>query len=178
MSESYLFQSERLGFRNWRETDLAALVKLNKDERVMEYFPSAPSEADSRQFFLKMQKMFEAKAYCYFAVDLLDTGQFIGFIGLSDQAYESPFTPCVDIGWRISPEHWGYGYATEGAIRCLDYGFNRLGMTSIISVAPAVNLKSIRIMEKIGMTKKGSFNHPKLLNDDRLRNCVYYERCQ
>ena len=178
MSASYLFRSERLGFRNWNQKDLPLLVKLNNDPRVMEYFPSTLSETDSRQFLYKMQKMFDNKGYCYFAVDLIDTGKFIGFIGLCDQEYESPFTPCVDIGWRISPEYWGYGYATEGARKCLEYGFNNLGVKSIISVAPAVNQRSVRIMEKIGMTKKGSFEHPKLLNDDRLRNCVYFELCQ
>ena len=87
------------------------------------------------------------------------SGEFIGFVGLCDQAYESPFTPCTDIGWRLAPEFWGKGYATEGAKRCLEYAFNDLRLDEIKSTAPKVNVPSIRVMEKanmqaVGMTDK------------------------
>ena len=81
----------------------------------------------------------------------------------------------MDIGWRIAKEHWGKGLATEGAKRCLQYGLEELELDMIYSVAPVVNQRSIRVMEKIGMHKAGEFMHPYLENDQRLQRCVYYK---
>ena len=89
----------------------------------------------------KMKLMCVEKGYCYFAVDQLNDGSFIGFIGFCYQTYESQFTPSVDIGWRLNKKYWNNGFATEGAKKCLDYGFNKLGLKNIISTTP-INLAS------------------------------------
>jgi RimJ/RimL family protein N-acetyltransferase len=171
----YDFCSERLGFRNWRAADIALLHEINSDPIVMEYFPALPALEETTDLVRRMQKMYAGKRYCYFAVDLLDNNRFIGFIGLSDQHYQSPFTPCVDIGWRIHKDYWGMGLATEGAQKCIDYAFNVVGLNQVRSIAPKANLKSIRVMEKIGMEYLGSFKHPKLEAFPLLENCVCYE---
>lgn len=175
MSSAYIFNSERLGFRNWQDSDLKALAKMNADPRVMEYFPSTVDEIETAKFIARMQAEFAKHNFCYFAVDLLSSNEFIGFIGLSNKDFEADFTPCVDIGWRIDPDHWGKGYATEGAKACLDYGFNTIALTSIVSMAPKINKKSIAVMKKIGMQFETEFDHPALLDDERLKTCVLYK---
>lgn len=172
---NYFFKSERLGFRNWQESDIPKMAKLNANPNVMEFFPSTQNETQTANFVHRMQQHCDEKGFCYFAVDILETGDFIGFIGMMSQDYEAPFTPCVDIGWRLVEQFWNNGYATEGANACLDFAFNTLKINTIISVASEINVNSTNVMRKIGMIKIGNFEHPKLLGNERLKNCVWYE---
>ena len=91
------------------------------------------------------------------------------------QTYEAPFTPITDIGWRLKKSAWGKGYATEGAKVCLDYAFKQLKLDSVASVCPTVNIPSENVMKKIGMTKQGTFKHPKLTDYPKLEECVWYK---
>ncbi len=172
---TYIFQSARLGFRMWRQEDEAKMALINADQAAMAFFPSLQSLKQTCLFIDKMQAQYEQVGFCYFAVDLLESGSFIGFIGLSEQTYEADFTPCVDIGWRLHPKVWGNGLATEGARACLDYGFNKLGLQKIVSLAPKINLPSEKVMKNIGMHKVSEFFHPLLLSNERLKLCVLYE---
>lgn len=174
MEDNYLFKSERLGFRNWKQTDLDEMFAINSDKEVMEFFPAFPTKEQTAEFIKRMNNQFLDSKFCYFAVDKLEDNEFIGFIGLSEQTYIAEFTPCVDIGWRVKSTEWNKGFATEGAKRCLDYAFNNLGIEKVYSVAPKINIKSEHIMHKIGMKKLYEFNHPLLLNDERLKCCVLY----
>ncbi len=170
----YVIQTERLGLRNWTTEDIAPMTAINQDETVMEYFPRLNTPEETQDFVLRMQKQFADHRYCYFAVDRLDRGEFIGFIGLMDQNFESEITPCVDIGWRLTPTAWGQGFATEGARACLDYGLNDLQLSEVIAMAPSPNLKSQRVMIKLGMEKGGYFEHPMLTPAPHLNPCVWY----
>lgn len=174
--ENYLFKSERLGFRNWTEKDKPKMAVINSDPKVMEFFPSTPNKEQTEQFVDRMKSQFSENGFCYFAVDKLESNEFIGFIGIAEQNFESDFTPCVDIGWRLAQKEWGKGYATEGANKCLDYAFNNIGLKTIKSICPIVNDKSERVMEKLGMKKKKIFNHPLLKEYKRLETCVLYEK--
>ena len=173
--KQYLFKSERLGFRNWLESDIEMMTEINADKNVMEFFPCIASKDQTIDFIKKMQKQFTEKGYCYFAVDKLKNNEFIGFIGLSEKNFEAEFTPCIDIGWRLSNTEWNNGFASEGAKRCLEYAFNVLKLEKIYSIAPKINIKSERVMKKIGMEKFMEFEHPLLINDERLRDCVLYQ---
>lgn len=175
MQVHYLFTSENLGFRNWLESDISKQAEINADPQVMAYFPQIADYEQTKDFVKRMQDQFAMKGFCYFAVDQLINNKFIGFIGLSEQIFESSFTPCVDIGWRLAYEAWGRGFATEGAQRCLDYAFDELELTKIIATCPAVNKRSERVMQKIGMIKKGTFSHPMLKDAPYLEQCVLYE---
>jgi RimJ/RimL family protein N-acetyltransferase len=175
MKTSYIFKSQRLGFRNWKDTDLVPMTAINMNPEAMEFFPELQNAEYTAQMIARMQNMFNEKKYCYFAVDRLDLVEFIGFIGLCDQTFESDFTPCVDIGWRLSPNHWYRGFATEGAIRCLEYASDTLRLNNVKAMAPVINIKSIAVMKKIGMTEVKHFIHPKLLNNEGLKDCVLYE---
>ncbi len=173
--QSYIFKSQRLGFRNWTFNDLQPLTQINNDDNVMEFFPFKPSKQDTMDFIKRMQAMHKEKGFCYFAVDILESNEFIGFIGLCEQTYLEELESFVDIGWRLKKNSWGKGYATEGAIACLNFGFNQIGLEKIYSVAPEINTKSEHVMKKIGMQRVRTFEHPKLLNDVRLKTCVLYE---
>lgn len=178
INNSYLFRSERLGFRNWNASDIPMMIEINQDKDVMEFFPNLIHETDTISFIQRMQTQFLEKKFCYFAVDLLSTNEFIGFIGLSEQNFESDFTPCIDIGWRLSIKYWNKAYATEGAKKCLAYGLDDLNIPKIYAIAPKINTKSEHVMKKIGMKKLGEFDHPKLANDERLQCCILYEKIQ
>ena len=172
---NYLFNSERLGFRNWIDSDLSLMIAISGDVDVMKNFPAIATPKQTEEFIERMQVMFSEKKFCYFAVDNLENNSFIGFIGLCYQDYNVDFAPFIDIGWRLDKQYWGKGFATEGAKRCLKYAFKELGLKNIKSTAPLVNLNSINIMKKIGMTKQFEFQHPNLLEYERLVNCVCYE---
>ena len=175
MPNNYLFQSQRLGFRTWNKEDISLYAQMNADLQVMEHFPRTLTLAESTASAEKQINNFLEKGYCYFATDELKSGKFIGMIGISDKDFDSEFTPCADLGWRLAKEYWGKGYATEGAKRCLQYGFETLELPRIVSIAPKVNLPSIQVMKKIGMQFLQDFRHPLLLENKKLVNCVCYE---
>ena len=170
-----LFTSDRLGFRNWTADDLDALATLNADAEVMEYFPRTQSREESAAFIQRMQAHFEEYGHTFFAAEERATGEVIGFIGFIYQTkLKLDFTPCPEIGWRLKKSAWGKGYATEGAARCLDYAKNEMGYTEMYSFTAALNVRSERVMRKIGMERKGTFEHPALEEGSALREHVLY----
>lgn len=171
----YLFKSARLGFRNWLKEDLSPMSVINEDPEVMNYFPATQGRSETERFIERMQKQFSQRGYNYFAVELLKTSTFIGFIGLSNQDFESPWTPFTDIGWRLDKTYWGQGLASEGAQKVLDFAFDELNLREVYATAPKINIPSIRIMDKIGMQKLGEFVHPNLLDNANLKDCVVYK---
>jgi RimJ/RimL family protein N-acetyltransferase len=174
MKNNYIFQSDRLGFRTWQDSDLAGLSAINSNPEVMRFFPGISSTEDTWGFIQRMQMQYADNGFCYYAVELLETGKLIGFTGIAKQEYEADFTPCIDIGWRLDPAFWGQGIATEAALRCIEYAFQTLGLNELLSVAPILNKPSISIMEKIGMTKVNEFLHTGLKDSPKLEKCVLY----
>lgn len=175
MERNYIFKSERLGFRNWSKNDLDAFAQLNADEAVMEHFPQTLTKARTAEFIERLQQHYDERGYCYFATEVLETGEFIGFIGMAYQRYKTEFAPGVDIGWRLKKAAWGNGYATEGAKRCLDYAFNDLQLQKIFATCTINNVKSENVMRKIGMQKMGEFNHPSLKEFPEYERFLWYE---
>jgi len=173
--DNYIFKSDRLGFRAWTDEDKPKMGLINADPKVMEYFPAILTRAQTDAFIERMKTQFSKNGFCYFAVDKLENNQFIGFTGIAEQTFESDFTPCVDIGWRLAQAEWGKGLATEGAKRCLDFAFNQIGLKNLKSICPIVNKRSENVMKKIGMKKIAIFNHPLLSNFKNLEKCVLYE---
>ena len=152
--KKYIFTSDRLGFRNWELTDIDKMYQINSDQKVMEFFPSVSTKQQTTEFVERMKNQFADNGFCYFAVDKLEDNEFIGFIGLSEQTYDSDFTPCVDIGWRIKSSEWNKGFATEGAKKCLDYALKDLKLENVYSIATKINTKYEHIMTKIGLKKQ------------------------
>ena len=174
--KDYLFTSERLGFRPWFEEDLEEFAVINADPLVMKYFPKPLTEEESAEFLHRLIKHYSKHRYCYFATEVLESSELIGFIGLAYQTYDSEFTPAIDIGWRLKPAGWGKGYATEGAKRCLKYAFEELSLQAVVSTCPKKNHRSEAVMQKICMTKIGEFDHPRLQEYPELKRCVLYRK--
>ena len=174
MKKKYLFKSERLGFRNWTESDLKELEIMNSDVGVMEHFPKTLTKKENEELFEKLKHHYKKHNHTYFATEILVNNEFIGFIGLAYQEYRTEFTPAVDIGWRLKKSAWGKGYATEGAKKCLEYGFNELNLSKIIATCTLDNSKSENVMRKIGMKKMGNFKHPELEEYPKYEECICY----
>jgi len=170
----YIIKTERLGLRNWQEKDIEPATIMNADKAVREFFPNTMNQLETEDFIKRMQAHFATHGYCYFAVDELSSQEFIGFIGLSYQTFKSKFTPCVDIGWRLLQHKWAKGYATEGAMACLNFAFKTLNLSEVYAIAPVMNLKSQHVMQKLGMHKYMQFIHPKIDKNNDLKNCVAY----
>ena len=171
----YTIQTQRLGLRNWQPADFDLFAEMNANEEVMRFFPKTFNREESIAGAKRYMEHLEKYGYTYFAVDKLTDGEFIGFIGLFYQTYESHFTPCTDIGWRLRKMAWGKGYATEGAKACLQFGFAEKGLALIYSVCPKLNIPSEKVMQKIGMQKEGEFDHPKIADGSPLRRCNLYK---
>lgn len=175
MKREYILTSERLGFRNWTQNDLPEFAAMNSDPKVMEHFPKKLTEEETNTFIARLQNHYKEHGYNYFATELLESGEFIGFIGLAYQTYETAFTPAIDLGWRLKKEAWGNGYATEGAQRCLVFAFDELKLDHLIATCTEKNLKSEKVMKKIGMEKLAEFDHPKLKQYPKYERCKCYK---
>lgn len=171
----YLFQSSRLGFRQWHPSDLSPFAALNADADVMEFFPNTLTVEQTQVAIKRYQRHFVEQGYGWYATDLLKDGKFIGFIGLSKVSLDVNFSPCTEIGWRLAKAYWGHGLATEGAKACLDYAWNTLQLKEVYSLTPLLNKPSTRVMQKIGMTYQNSFLHPKIEKGHRLEDHVLYK---
>ena len=168
--------TERLHLRRWKESDKEPFAALNADPAVMEFFPNTLSREESDAFVQRIEERFEKWGFGLWAVELKETGQFIGYVGLAIPQFAAPFLPAVEIGWRLAKEYWGKGYATEAANACLDVAFNQLGLKEIISFTVPANIPSRKVMERLGMTHNpgDDFAHPKLPADHPLSKHVLY----
>jgi len=168
--------TERLILRPWRPEDLEPFAQLNADPRVMEYYPSTLSREESDRFAKRINSELLQNGWGLWAVSVPGVSDFIGYIGLTRVEPPYPFAPAIEIGWRLAYDHWGKGYATEGAKAAIKYGFDKLGLSEIVSFTTVNNARSRRIMEKLGMRHKPTddFDHPKLPEGHRLRRHVLY----
>jgi ribosomal-protein-alanine N-acetyltransferase len=169
----YIIQTSRLGLRNWKDSDTSLFIEMNMDDTVMEFFPALQLREETLAMIERNKRTIVENNLGLWAAELKQTKEFIGFVGLSIPRFAIDFTPCVEIGWRLAPAYWGYGYATEAATSCLDYGFNQLKLGEILSFASALNLKSINVMKKIGMDYVKDFEHP-CVDESRLKTHVLY----
>jgi 3-dehydroquinate dehydratase/shikimate dehydrogenase len=174
-----MIRTERLILRPWQEADLEPFAQLNADPRVREYFPRVLSHQQSDASVKLFSDHIQRHGWGLWAASLIQTGEFIGFIGLQKVDFQAPFnklSPAVEIGWRLAFNHWGKGYATEGAIAALQYGFEALSLKEIVSFTAVPNMRSRHVMEKIGMSHdpKDDFNHPKLQEGHKLCRHVLY----
>jgi len=174
-ADAPVLETARLRLRPWRRGDPEAFAALNADPAVMRYFPAPLSAAESDALAADLQNRFRAWGFGFWAVETDDL-PFAGFIGLSRPAYEAPFLPAVEVGWRLDPRCWGQGLATEGARAAMAFGFDRHGLDRIIAVAPRANTPSIRVMERLGMTSDPAedFDHPSLTDHPALRRCALH----
>jgi RimJ/RimL family protein N-acetyltransferase len=166
----------RLILRKWRESDREPFARMNADPAVMEYFPAPLSRQESDALVDRAEAHLEQHGFGPWAAELRETAEFIGYVGLVIPRFEAAFTPCVEIGWRLAREHWGKGLATEGARALVRHEFEVQQLAELVSFTVPANARSIRVMEKLGMTRdpRDDFDHPSIPIGHPLRHHVLY----
>ncbi len=149
---------------------------MNAHPQVMEFFPALWTREESDTVFDKFQVFFRDRGWGLWAIEEKSTGNYVGFTGLNIPSFEAPFLPAIEIGWRLLPEFWNKGFATEAALESLRFGFDVLKLAEIVSFTAVGNVKSQRIMEKIGMQRKQEwdFLHPRVPDGSVLKAHVVY----
>lgn len=158
-------RTERLLLREWSDADKVPYAVLNGDPDVMEHFPSVLTPLQSDEMVDRMANAWELRNFGLWAVERTDTNQFIGFVGLAAPSFHvDGVTPCVEVGWRLAAQHWGHGFAPEAATAALRFGFENVELPEdeIVSFTTTKNLKSQRVMQKIGLRldPEREFDHP------------------
>lgn len=164
----------RLLLRQWRSSDRAPFAALNADPRVMEFFPSPLTRVESDALADRCATHIAESGWGVWAVERKDTGDFVGFVGLHVPTAPLPFSPCTEAAWRLAFDHWGHGFATEAAREALRIGFEVRGLEEIVSFTVVANRRSRAVMERLGMTESGLFEHPNVAIGSPLReHCLY-----
>lgn len=164
----------RLHLRQWLPEDFAPFAALNADPQVMACFPSPLTPSQSDDLAARIQGNIARDGWGFWALELKATGAFIGFTGLN-RPDGLPFSPCVEVGWRLAAAHWGKGLATEAASAALDFAFNQLAETRVVAFTATTNRRSQAVMARLGMTDTGeNFDHPSVPEDSPLREHLLF----
>jgi RimJ/RimL family protein N-acetyltransferase len=168
--------TDRLLLRLWRESDRKPFQALNADPRVMEFFPALLTPEETNAGITRVQNHFDRHGFGLYAAELRERETFIGYVGLFTPSFDAPFMPAVEIGWRLAFDFWGRGLATEGARAVIDHAFQTLGLRSLVSFTVPANVRSRRVMEKLGMVHdpSGDFEYPNIPVGHPLRRHVLY----
>jgi RimJ/RimL family protein N-acetyltransferase len=169
-------QTPRLILRQWQDSDIPTFIAMNQDPQVMEFFPDLWDEKKSREAVEKTREEFARNGFGKFALELKESGEFIGYVGLAEVNFDSHFTPAIEIGWRLASQHFGRGYATEAAREVLRFAFEELHLKEIVAFTIPQNSPSLNVMKKIGMTRdlNGDFFHPNIEPDHRFSHHLLY----
>lgn len=171
-----MLRTQRLLLRPWRDEDRAPFAALNADPQTMQHFPATLTRAESDALVDRLIARRAETGLCFMAVERRSDAAFIGMVGLNHVGYDTPFTPAVEIGWRILREHEGQGYVTEAARAWLDHGFQKLNLPRIVAFTVPANTRSRAVMTRLGMThiEDGDFDHPNLPAGHPLQRHVLY----
>jgi RimJ/RimL family protein N-acetyltransferase len=166
----------RLLLREWHERDREPFAALNADPRVAEFLGKPMDRAASDALVDRIVGHWASDGHGQWAVERVEDGRFLGFVGLAAPSFETAFTPCVEVGWRLAAASWGHGYATEGARAALRFGFDDLNLDEIVSFTTVANVRSRAVMERLGMTRDPAddFDHPRIAVGNPLRPHVLY----
>jgi RimJ/RimL family protein N-acetyltransferase len=171
-----MLKTERLILRQWNDDDFLPFFNISSDKEVMEFFPSRMTEKESNNLGGRIQSLIQERGWGFWAIEIPSFEKFIGFVGLHIPKDSLPFSPCVEIGWRLSKSYWGKGYATEAAKESLKYAFTILKLDEVVSFTTADNIRSKAVMQKIGMVNTGNnFMHPDIINTHPLCEHVLYK---
>jgi RimJ/RimL family protein N-acetyltransferase len=171
-----IIETSRLILRPWTDADVEEWVAMSADPRVMEFFPSTLERADAERTATVMRERMERNGFGWWALEVKGGAPFAGVVALQDVPFESHFTPAFEVGWRLPYAHWGRGYATESARAALDFAFTELQHDAVVAMTAAVNLRSQKVMQRLGMTYDAvdDFDNPRLAAGHRLQRHVLY----
>lgn len=170
-------RTKHLILRNWQEEDFEPFANMNADPKVMEFFPATLTRTESDALAKKFIDHIQTHGWGPWAISAPDA-PFIGFVGIKAVHYLPHIPEAVEIGWRLAYPYWGRGYAAEAALAALEYGFKTLHLNEIVAFTVEKNVRSRKVMEKIGMTHdpKDDFHHPALPKDHPLSWHVLYRK--
>lgn len=170
-----IIKTRRLILRPFAPEDAEPFAALNADAVVMADFPRCLDRGESDAIIAASERRRSQTGVGFAAVTTHD-GAFLGMCGLNVPSYHTPFTPCVEIGWRLARAAWGEGYASEAAREWLAHGFGALALPEIVSFTARSNHRSEAVMRRIGMVRDadGDFLHPNLAPDHRLAPHILY----
>jgi RimJ/RimL family protein N-acetyltransferase len=162
--------------RRWQDSDRDPFAALNGDAETMLYFPATMDQAASDAFVEVIEARFADQGFGLWALEIADTGQFIGFTGLNPMPADVPGAGGYEVAWRLAKDAWHHGYATEAAHAAVDVAFNGIGLPEIWSMTAVLNEPSIAVMRRIGLTEYARFEHPRVPEGRPLRPHVAYHR--
>lgn len=175
MTTIHQLQTSRLRLRQWDDRDLQAFAALNADAAVMEYFPKVYNIEESRDFAAKYKSKIEQNGWGFWVTEKVDDDAFIGLVGLN-RVDDLPIGDCVEVGWRLARDYWGFGYATEAASACLHFAFEELALDEVVAITTVNNIRSRAVMDRLGMKDSGeNFEHPRVDAASGLREHVLYK---
>jgi RimJ/RimL family protein N-acetyltransferase len=166
----------RLVLRQWRDSDLAPFAALNADPEVMQYMPRCLERSESDALVGRYRERIAERGWDLWALERRDDGGFVGALGLAVATFPAPFTPCVEIAWRLARAQWGQGLATEAAGAVLRFGFQTLALEEVLAFTVPENRRSRAVMARLGMHRDPGedFEHPRLPPGHPLRHHVLY----
>jgi RimJ/RimL family protein N-acetyltransferase len=167
-------RTERLLLRRWRDADRGPFAAMNADPEVMRYFPAPLDRAASDEYLDRIEVLFHRQGFGLWALEEAATGRFLGFTGLNPMPLGVPGAGGMEVGWRLARHAWHQGYATEAARAALDVGFRGAGLAEIWSMTAVLNTPSEAVMCRLGMTRYGHFEHPRIEPGHPLRPHVVY----
>lgn len=170
-------ETERLILRQWREADFEPFAAMSRDPEVMRWLGGVLTDERARAYMDRAHDAFAQLGMGRYAIERRSDGAFIGACGLMPSFEELPIPPFIDMGWRLSRQAWGRGYATEAARAVLEDGFTRLDLPEIDAITAAVNLRSRAVMERLGMSydaQLSGFPGPGHEPGDPMRPTVLY----
>ncbi|MEM9385555.1 MAG: GNAT family N-acetyltransferase [Pseudomonadota bacterium] len=170
-----VLRTPRLLMRQWREEDRAVVIAMGENQQVMAHYPSTLTPEQSRAVWQRLFDGIAARGWGLWATERVDTGELVGFVGITPPRHRTPYDPCIEIGWRLLPAHWGQGFATEAAQGALRFGFEELALEEILAWTTLGNKRSQAVMERLGMARdRQTFEHPAIPAGSPLReHCVY-----
>lgn len=166
----------RLLLRAWRPEDAEPYAELNCDPEVMRYLLGPLSREQSDAHIRSFGEHFEREGFGRWAVEVPGVAPFIGTVGITVMPYATPFTPAVEVAWRLARRHWGHGYASEAARAAMEFGFTTAGLREIVALTVPANLRSQAVMGRLGMKRDPAddFDHPLVPPGHPLQRHVLY----
>ena len=155
-------RTSRLLMRRWRERDRAPFAAMNADPEVMRHFPACLDRAASDALVERIEARFDVQGFGLWALEVIGTGEFIGFTGLNPMPKGLPGGGGMEVGWRLARQAWHLGYATEAARAAVELAFDRIGLPELWSMTATSNEPSQALMRRLGMTWHAFFDHPQL----------------
>lgn len=152
-------ETEHLRLRQWKTCDFPWYSNITSNKSIMKFFPKTLNKGESDKAAIKFMNLIEQRGWGFWAVEEKSTGKFIGYAGLHAPRTKFSFSPCVEIGWRMSEECWDNGYVLEAGMAIVDCAFNQIGLEEIVYFSSIHNKKAELVIDKLGMHKEAYFKH-------------------